>query len=123
MGPNDTKSLLGESARGAQGAGNYQRIYSTVRLVPPGTVATYGQIAAETGLPGHARQVGYALHALHGEHDVPWHRVINAKGEVSPRSDPEYPDLQRKLLEAEGIVFDPKGRVSLKLFRWQPDED
>lgn len=105
------------------GTGNYQRIYETVCRVPRGQVATYGQIAAETGLPGHARQVGYALHALSGEHDVPWHRVINAKGEVSPRSDPEYPDLQRKLLEAEGVDFDSRGRVPLRSFQWQPDDD
>jgi TDG/mug DNA glycosylase family protein len=97
------------------------RIYATVRGVPRGRVASYGQIARLAGLPGHARQVGYALAALLGESDVPWQRVINARGEVSPRATPGYEDLQRALLEREGVVFDAKGRVSLARFGWQPE--
>ena len=97
---------------------NYTRIYEVVRLIPKGRVATYGQVAKVAGLPGHARQVGYALHALSAEHDVPWQRVINAKGEVSPRGDPELDGLQRSLLEAEGVRFDQRGRVDLRRFRW-----
>ncbi len=64
---------------------SYQRIYAVVRRVPKGQVATYGQVAALAGLPGNARLVGYAMHALPSHTKVPWHRVINAKGEVSVR--------------------------------------
>ena len=59
----------------------YSRIYGVVREIPEGRVATYGQVAALAGPPGHARQVGYALHAINDD-GVPWHRVINAKGEI-----------------------------------------
>jgi methylated-DNA-protein-cysteine methyltransferase-like protein len=97
---------------------NYRKIYSIIRKIPPGYVTTYGQIAALAGLPGHARQVGYALHALPEDSQVPWHRVVNAKGEISIRSEPFYRDLQRRLLEAEGIVFDAKERIPLEQFGW-----
>jgi len=82
-------------------------------------VATYGQVADLAGIPGHARQVGYALNALTDD-TVPWHRVINARGEVSPRAIADYVGLQRALLEAEDIVFDPAGRVALDVYRWRP---
>jgi methylated-DNA-protein-cysteine methyltransferase related protein len=98
---------------------NYERIYAAVRRVPRGVVATYGQIAELAGLEGHARQVGYALHALPARSGVPWHRVINARGEVSPRTSGDSHELQRLLLEAEGVEFDPRGRVSLKRFGWK----
>ena len=78
----------------------YERIYAVVRLVPPGRVATYGQVATLAGLGRHARQVGYALHRLPEASDVPWHRVINARGGVSARSTPGWDGLQRTLLEA-----------------------
>ena len=102
---------------------NYQRIYDTVRRIPEGRVANYGQIAAIAGLPGHARQVGYALAALPDElsEEVPWQRVINAKGEVSPRSEPGREGLQRAILEHEGIEFSEANRVDWKRFRWRPD--
>jgi methylated-DNA-protein-cysteine methyltransferase-like protein len=74
-------------------------------------VASYGQIAELAGLDGHARQVGYALHALPPDSGVPWHRVVNAKGEISPRSAGDSHELQRMLLEAEGVEFDEKGRI------------
>ena len=96
----------------------YQRIYDVVRRIPEGRVATYGQVAALAGLKGHARQVGYALHALDESSDVPWQRVINARGEVSPRSDPGWEGYQRHLLEEEGVAFDLRGRVDLRRFRW-----
>ena len=101
----------------------YSHIYAAVRRIPMGHVATYGQIAQLAGIPGHARQVGYALHALSEEHDVPWHRVINAFGRVSKRSDTEHDDLQRVLLEAEGIEFDVTDRVLFEKFRWNPELD
>ncbi|MEM7387659.1 MAG: MGMT family protein, partial [Verrucomicrobiota bacterium] len=75
---------------------NYQSIYDMVTRIPEGKVATYGQIATLAGLPGHARQVGYALHRTPAHLDLPWHRVVNAKGEVSDRSQPELKSLQQK---------------------------
>ena len=103
---------------------DYRRIYDVVRRIPPGRVATYGQVAALAGLPGHARQVGYALFNLDDseEDDIPWQRVINSRGEISERSEPGSEPLQRLILEDEGVVFDDRGRVDLRRFRWDPDE-
>jgi len=98
---------------------NYARIYRAVKRIPRGRVATYGQIADLAGLEGHARQVGYALHALPDSVKVPWHRVINARGEVSPRTTNDSHELQRLLLEGEGVRFDAKGRVDLKKYQWR----
>jgi methylated-DNA-protein-cysteine methyltransferase-like protein len=83
-------------------------------------VATYGQIAALAGLRGHARQVGYALHALPSHSGLPWHRVINAKGEISRRSSGGAALTQRLLLEKEGVEFDGRHRVRLTRFQWKP---
>lgn len=100
--------------------GSYARIYAVVRRIPRGRVATYGQIAELAGLPGHARQVGYALHALPGGTTVPWHRVLNASGGLSLRREPGAELGQRLLLEREGVRFDARGRVNLGRVRWQP---
>jgi methylated-DNA-protein-cysteine methyltransferase-like protein len=83
-------------------------------------VATYGQIAELAGLGRQPRVVGYALAALPEESRVPWQRVINAKGEISPRAEPGWVEYQRALLEEEGIEFDANGRLSLARYRWQP---
>jgi len=96
----------------------HERIWSVVRKIPRGRVATYGQIAELAGLEGHARQAGYALHNLPERSDVPWHRVINARGEISPRSGGDSHELQRMLLESEGVAFDESGRVDLTRFQW-----
>ena len=98
----------------------YQRIYRVIHRIPAGRVATYGQIAQLAGLPGHARQVGYALHSLGEGQSIAWHRVINARGEISSRSNPGFEKLQRALLEREGVVFDHQARVSLPRYRWRP---
>ncbi|MGD8700556.1 MAG: MGMT family protein [Gemmatimonadales bacterium] len=98
--------------------GTYERIYGVVRGIPKGRVATYGQVARLAGMPGHARQVGYALHALSENSGVPWHRVVNARGEVSKRAEPGYERIQRELLEAEGVRFDGRGRLSLTRYGW-----
>jgi methylated-DNA-protein-cysteine methyltransferase-like protein len=100
--------------------GTYARIHAAARRIPRGRVATYGQVAALAGLPGHARQVGYALHSLGPESDVPWQRVVNARGEVSPRSLPGWEAVQRALLEREGVVFDARGRIDLARHGWRP---
>ncbi len=92
-----------------------------VRLIPEGRVATYGQIAALANRPRNARQVGNALARLNG-HDVPWHRVVNVRGSISERGlDPlESVELQRFLLQEEGVVFDRRGRIDLDRFGWKP---
>ena len=91
-----------------------------VRRIPRGRVATYGQVAVLAGLPGHARQVGYALHSLPQGTRLPWHRVINARGEVSRRRRPGDELSQRMRLEQEGVGFDLRGRVALARVGWRP---
>ncbi|PSB08538.1 methyltransferase [Pleurocapsa sp. CCALA 161] len=101
---------------------NYDRIYTTVRQIPWGKVATYGQIADFSGLYGKARLVGYALFRVQIEDDIPWHRVINAQGEISyslQRQGGDY--LQKVLLEEEGIEFNKSGKIDLNKYRWQPN--
>ena len=114
---------LSHNARVRERAGSYGRIYRVVGRIPRGRVATYGQVALLAGLGGHARQVGYALHALHGldaGREVPWHRVINARGEISVREEPGSDLVQRRALESEGVQFGTSGRVSLERYRWRP---
>jgi len=95
-------------------------VYRVVRRIPEGCVSTYGEVAELACMPRAARQVGYALNALTGDEDVPWHRVINARGEISARGERELADLQRALLESEGIDFDCRGRVDLETYGWKP---
>ena len=99
----------------------YQRIYRVVERIPAGKVATYGQIATLAGLPGRARQVGYALHTLSDDSPIPWHRVVNAHGDVSLRSEPDAEIRQRVLLEEEGILCSNK--TLLKDHQWAPKPD
>lgn len=98
----------------------YERVYACVRQVPAGKVVTYGQVAALLGQPRAARAVGYALRFMPAGTDVPWHRVINHRGQISPRYPTEGPLLQRLLLEDEGVCFDSQARVNLTMYRWQP---
>jgi methylated-DNA-protein-cysteine methyltransferase-like protein len=99
-----------------------ERIYAVIRSIPPGRVATYGQVAALAGLPGHARQVGQALRETPEGLEIPWQRVINAKGEVSPRGGLGLEEgLQRHLLQEEDVVFDERGRIDLDVYGWDPD--
>jgi len=102
-------------------AGRRERIYSVVARIPRGRVATYGQVARLAGLPGQARLVGYALSALPDGSRVPWHRVINARGEISLRNDGgPAAVVQRLRLERERVRFDAGGRIRLDVFRWRP---
>ncbi|NET39949.1 MAG: methyltransferase [Cyanothece sp. SIO1E1] len=100
----------------------YDAIYKVVRQIPFGQVATYGQVAELANLIGQARLVGYALYRVdQNSSDIPWHRVINAKGEISEspfRYGGDY--RQRSLLEQEGIKFSPEGKVSLRDYLWRP---
>ncbi len=94
----------------------WSRIYAAVRRIPRGRVASYGQVADRAGLEGHARQVGYALHALPSKSGVPWHRVVNVRGEISLRTGGDSHELQRLLLEAEGVELDERGRIPRSYF-------
>ena len=98
--------------------GTYERIWSVVRRIPPGRVATYGQVARAAGFADQPRLAGYALHALPPGSPVPWHRVVNARGRISlPLLDGEYA-LQRAMLEAEGIEFAGE-RIDLARQGWK----
>ena len=98
--------------------GTYDEIYAVVCRIPEGRVATYGQIARLSKRPRGARQVGYALAALDDSRQVPWHRVVNAKGGISPRVKGGYDDYQRILLESEGVTFDESGCIDLSKYLW-----
>ena len=94
----------------------YERIYEAVKTIPKGKVATYGQVAALVGNPNLARTVGNALHANPDNSTIPCHRVVNHKGNVAPGYAFGGPDIQRKLLESEGVVFESDGKIDLKKY-------
>ena len=94
-----------------------ERIWTVVGAIPPGSVATYGQVAELAGLPRGARRVGQAMSRLPPGTRLPWHRVINAAGTLSLRGTGAA--RQRAILEAEGVIF-VRGRVSLDRFGWRP---
>ena len=94
-------------------------IYAVIRRIPKGWVATYGQVAAMAGLPRRARLVGTVLQQLGRNTDLPWHRVVNAKGEISFSLSRNGSDaLQQRLLKKEGVKFDARNRFDLERFRW-----
>ncbi|RKZ35547.1 MAG: cysteine methyltransferase [Gammaproteobacteria bacterium] len=95
----------------------YHRIYSVIRLIPPGRVSTYKQVALMEGNCT-ARQVGYALAALGKDPSVPWQRVINSTGTISARKQGDGAQRQRELLRQEGVVFNRNGRTDLERFGW-----
>lgn len=97
-------------------ASRHERIFALVRLIPAGQVASYGQLARIAGCT--ARFVGYAMAAVPKGSGVPWHRVINSQGGVSPRRGGGGEVRQRRLLEAEGLVFDGHDRVDLDAVGW-----
>jgi methylated-DNA-protein-cysteine methyltransferase related protein len=101
---------------------NHRDVYALVKKIPKGKVATYGQLAKLLGLPRHARHVGNALANTPEEIKIPWQRVVNAEGRISLRLknwQSGADDLQRILLEAEGVVFDSTGKIDLRRFGWK----
>lgn len=96
----------------------YERIYVVVAAIPPGRVATYGQVAELAGLPGRARLVGRALGELPERHPAPWYRVVGAGGRISARGDGSSEEEQQLLLEDEGVEFSATGRIDLARFGW-----
>jgi methylated-DNA-protein-cysteine methyltransferase-like protein len=100
-----------------------ERVLSVIRAVPEGRVVTYGQVAELAGSPRAARQVGGVLYGLRdSEEDIPWQRVVNAGGKISTYRIGSG-ELQRALLESEGVGFDEEGRIDLGRYRWLPDDD
>ena len=99
----------------------YARIYSVVRMIPSGKVATYGQISRIASRCS-ARNIGYAMSSVPFGSDIPWHRVINSRGLVSIRSYGEDCSAQRQLLEGEGVLFNEKDQVNLSINGWEDPE-
>jgi methylated-DNA-protein-cysteine methyltransferase-like protein len=99
----------------------YQLIYKVAKQVPSGKVATYGQVAKIVDRCS-ARQVGYAMAALPKGAGVPWHRIINHKGEISTRRNGRGHSRQRGLLKAESVCFDRQDRIDLERYGWQGPE-
>lgn len=94
----------------------HDRIYEIIDEIPAGQVATYGQISKIAGCG--ARVVGYALSSLPADRPLCWHRVVNAKGEISLRSSGDNHWKQRRMLQDEGVTFDKKGRLDFSVYRW-----
>ena len=99
----------------------FDEVYKVVERVPKGKVTTYGDVARLTGHPRAARQVGWALHVNPRPGEVPCHRVVFRGGRVTEGFAFGGPEVQRALLENEGIVFDEAGFIDMKKYRWEGD--
>lgn len=99
----------------------FERVYRVVKRIPRGKVASYGQVAGMLGHPRAARTVGWALSSMTSAQasEVPWHRVINSAGRISISRMDLSAELQRQLLEEEGVEFDANGYVDLRRFGWE----
>ncbi len=97
-----------------------ERVYEVVRQIPVGRVMTYGQIAAILGAGYTPRTVGFVMHGADTK-ETPWQRVINSQGACSTGRMTVPVNLQQQILEAEGVVFDAKGRSDLKIYQWSPE--
>jgi len=94
----------------------FGKIYEIVKNIPEGKVATYGKVALLAGNPRWARVVGYALHVNPEPGVIPCHRVVNREGRVAPGFAFGGEGVQRQLLESEGIIFEPDGRINLEKY-------
>lgn len=101
---------------GRKSVNTFERIYEAVKTIPRGKVATYGQIAVIAGNPHWARVVGYALHVNPDPSTIKCHRVVNREGRTSKAFVFGGEDMQRKLLEEEGIVFEKDGSINLEKY-------
>src|SRR6266850_2728139 len=101
--------------------GYREQVYQLVRQIPAGRVMTYGQIAYLLGEGCTPRTVGFVMHGAN-EENTPWHRVINAQGRCSTGRILIPPDKQQRMLEAEGIEFDSRGRCRLDRYQWTPNQ-
>jgi len=103
-------------------AARTQRILDTIREIPRGRVASYGQVAEIAGIPRGARQVGHALRSLPRGHGVPWHRVIQASGRIAfAAGSPQFEEQTKRLAMEDVVVVG--GRIDMQQYRWQPDLD
>jgi methylated-DNA-protein-cysteine methyltransferase-like protein len=102
--------------------GRYKLVWSKVVLIPPGKVSRYGQIAELAGIPRGARMIGRALGRAPRELNVPWHRVLNAKGQISLPPGSRSAARQKELLQDEGVVVS-SGKVDMSLYNWEPSVD
>ena len=96
-----------------------ERVKEIIQSIPRGKVAIYGQIALIAGNPRGARQVSWILHSCSEKHRLPWQRVINSRGSISLPAGGGY-ELQKQLLEQEGICFEDEDRIDLNRFLWSP---
>ena len=99
-----------------------ERIYETIRDIPRGRVASYGQIAEIAGIPRGARQVGWALRHAPGGRGLPWHRVITASGKIAFEAGSAQYEKQKKLLLREDVAV-VAGRIDMRKYRWEPQLD
>ena len=97
----------------------YQRVVDIIKSIPEGRVTTYGNIARYAGNPRAARQVAYILHASSKKENLPWHRVVNSKGGISLKPRRGY-ELQKQMLNKEGVVFDNENHIDLHKYGWLP---
>jgi len=97
------------------------RVYGIARLIPKGKVASYGQLAEMAGYPRMARAAGRAMRNGPSDEDIPYHRVVNKSGDLAPSHVFGGKERQRRILESEGIVFRPNGRIDMKKCIWKPD--
>jgi len=96
-----------------------QSVIDTIKCIPEGKVASYGQVAAIAGFPGSARQVVWVLHTSSEKESLPWHRVINAQGKILLKHGDGY-EQQKSLLLQEGIQFDDDDAIDLDKYLWSP---
>ncbi len=101
----------------------FERVYKQVARVPEGTVCTYGTIAELAGYPRASREVGFAMSRALSEWNLPYHRIVNAKGTLAPSYAFGGKDKQRQLLEAEGVSFVDEETIDMKKHRWPPSEN
>lgn len=94
-----------------------RKIIAIIKRIPKGRVCTYGLIATLAGQPNGARQVTRIIHAMSRKHELPWHRIINAKGLISLPKPDGYEE-QKALLQGEGVAFDEKDRVDMRKYLW-----
>jgi len=129
----ETETMTDEKSRHARAAqsnvdmnadvnspGYRERVFEIVRRIPAGRVMTYGQLAEILGEGYTPRTVGFVMHSA--DESVPWQRVINSQGACSTGRVILPPDLQQRMLEAEGVRFDARGRCDLARYRWTPEE-
>ncbi|MFG6495507.1 MGMT family protein [Fictibacillus sp. UD] len=99
-----------------------ENVITIIKSIPHGKVMSYGQIARVARNPRSARQVVRILHSMSKKYNLPWHRVVNVKGEIS-MEDEEFFMTQKTLLEQEGVTFKGKNKMDMELYSYQPVDE